>query len=76
LFAEAIERNPDDDVAYALKLARALLEDGHPEQALAVIDKAQALNRIDLDPHPFAALREQALKIHSGSLPEASETIR
>jgi len=75
LFAEAIERNPND-VAYALKLARALLEDGHPEQALVVIDKAQALNRIDLDPHPFTALREQALKIHSGSLPEASETIR
>ena len=75
LFAEAIERNPDD-VAYALKLARALLEDGRPEQALVVIDKAQALNRIDLDPHPFTALREQALKIHSGSLPEASETIR
>lgn len=59
LFAEVIERNPGD-VAYALKIARALLEDGHPEQALAVIDKAQALKMADPH-HELAALRKQAL---------------
>ena len=58
LFAEAIERNPRD-VAYALKITKALLEDGHPEQALAVIDQAQILKMADPD-QQFAALRKQA----------------
>jgi len=63
LFAEAIERNPGD-VAYALKIARALLEDGHPQPALAVIDKAQALKMADPD-QEFSTLRSLALKMES-----------
>lgn len=63
LFAEAIEQNPGD-VAYALKIARALLEDGHPQQALAVIDKAQALKMADPD-QEFSTLRSLALKMES-----------
>lgn len=58
LFSEAIERNPRD-VAYALKITKALLEDGHPEQALAVIDQAQTLKMADPN-HEFDALRKQA----------------
>ena len=63
LFAKAIERNPGD-VAYALKIARALLEDRHPQQALAVIDKAQALKMADPD-QEFSTLRSLALKMES-----------
>jgi hypothetical protein len=60
LFAEAIERNPRD-VTYALRIAQSLLEDGHNEQALAVIDKAQALGMADLN-QQFTVLREQMLR--------------
>ena len=63
LFAEAVERNPND-AAYALKIARSLLEDGHPQQALAVINQAQALNMADPD-QEFSSLKSLALKMES-----------
>lgn len=63
LFAEAIEQNPRD-VAYALKITRALLEDGHPEQALAVLDKAQALRMPDPN-QDFDTLRKQINNPHN-----------
>ena len=48
----------------AAEIARALLEDGHPQPALAVIHQAQALNMDDPN-QEFSSLKSLALKMES-----------